>query len=70
LGGLFFCDAPAFDPSVLERSRARIAEIVAAAMPLFAILFVPLLFGIEHLYHWMDSEAVAGDKILHAKAPY
>lgn len=70
LGGLFFVMLQHLTRASWSVVVRRIAEIVAAAMPLFAILFVPLLFGIEHLYHWMDSEAVAGDKILQAKTPY
>ncbi|HVS11948.1 MAG TPA: hypothetical protein VMS76_18930 [Planctomycetota bacterium] len=31
----------------------RLAESVAATLPLFVLLFVPLLFGLEQLYPWV-----------------
>lgn len=35
----------------------RLAEAVAATLPLFALLFLPLLFGLEVLYPWARPRA-------------
>jgi len=53
--------------SVLLR---RVANTVALALPLMAILFVPILFGLGDLYHWSHAEEIAHDPILAAKARY
>jgi hypothetical protein len=48
----------------------RIFEAAAATLPLMAILFVPLLFGLNTLYAWAQPAAVATDAILQHKASY
>jgi succinate dehydrogenase hydrophobic anchor subunit len=35
-----------------------------------AVLFIPLLFGLSHLYLWAQPDAVANDPLLQHKAPY
>ena len=47
----------------------RTAENTAATLPLFALLFLPVLLGIGHLYHWADPAASA-DPLLRWKQPY
>lgn len=39
-------------------------------MPLMALLFVPLIFGMGDLYEWTHSEAVAKDALLQHKTGY
>jgi hypothetical protein len=39
-------------------------------MPWMALLFVPVAFGMSHLYPWLDADAVAGDHLLQEKALY
>lgn len=39
-------------------------------LPLLALLFVPLLFGIDSLYEWSHAEVVAHDPLLQHKQPY
>jgi len=48
----------------------RIFEAAAATLPLMAILFVPLLFGLNTLYAWAQPDVVAASAILQHKAPY
>jgi len=48
----------------------RILESAAATLPLMALLFVPLLFGLDDLYPWARPETVAGDALLQHKQPY
>jgi len=71
LGGLFFViiqHATRAGWSIVVR---RIAENAMITLPLFAILFLPIvLFGMHHLYHWSHEAAVAHDKVLQAKSGY
>jgi len=48
----------------------RILEAAAWPIPLLALLFLPLLFGLKSLYPWADSVRVAGDELLRHKAVY
>jgi len=48
----------------------RIGETVFATVPVMAVLFLPILFGLHDLYEWSHDEAVAGDALLRWKAPY
>ena len=64
LGGLFFvllqhCTRAGW--SVVVR---RVAEAVAANVWLMAILAVPIVLGMDHLYHWVDAAAAAQDPML------
>ena len=55
------CAAP---EAARERARAafrRIAEAAARNVPLMALLFVPLVLGMSHVYEWARPEVVAGD---------
>ena len=71
LGGLFFVIvqfATKAGWSVLVR---RFAESLMGTMPLFLILFIPMILGMHTLYHhWTDQEAVMADPFLRQKAPY
>ena len=48
----------------------RICEAAMRTLPLLLLLFVPLLFGLGHLYEWASPEHVAHDALLQSKAPY
>jgi hypothetical protein len=48
----------------------RPLEAAVRTMPIMAVLFVPIIFGMGHLYHWTHADAVAQDPILQMKAPY
>jgi hypothetical protein len=48
----------------------RILESGARTLPLVALLFVPLLFGIHSLYEWSHAEAVAQHHLIAHKTPY
>ena len=48
----------------------RLLEAGAATLPLVAVLFLPLLLGLDDLYLWARPEAVERDLILQHKAPY
>jgi len=48
----------------------RALEAGMNTLPLMALLFVPLLFGLRELYSWARPEAVASDELLHQKSAY
>jgi hypothetical protein len=48
----------------------RVAENAAATLPLFAVLFLPVVAGLHSLYHWSHADAVAHDTLLRFKQPY
>lgn len=48
----------------------RIGEVAAATLPLFALLFVPVLLGRETLFPWTVPGAAEADALLRGKSPY
>jgi hypothetical protein len=70
LGALFFVllqHATKAGWSVVVR---RIAEGVACNVGPMAILAIPIVWGMDHLYHWSHADAVAHDPLLAAKAGF
>ena len=43
----------------------RLTETITAVMPLLAVLFVPLLFGLSTLYPWLRPDTVASEHARH-----
>src|SRR4029079_11004259 len=39
-------------------------------LPVLTVLFLPIVFGMHHLYEWTDAAIVAKDEILQGKQPY
>jgi hypothetical protein len=67
LGALFFvllqhCTRAGW--SVVAR---RVAEAIAANVWLMAALAIPVVLGMDHLYHWTDTAAAAHDPVLAGK---
>ena len=48
----------------------RIGETVFAIVPVMAVLFVPVLFGLHDLYEWSHPGAAEHDALLQWKSPY
>lgn len=48
----------------------RPLEAAARTVPFVAILFLPVIAGMHHLYEWTHLDVVAKDPILTHKAPY
>ncbi len=72
LGGLFFVlihHSTQAGWSVVVR---RIGEHAMSTLPVLALLFVPLFFGLGDLFHWshVEDPAVKADVLLAHKAPY
>jgi hypothetical protein len=48
----------------------RLLEAAARNVFLMALLFVPIVLGMTHLYEWTHADVVAKDEILRHKEPY
>lgn len=48
----------------------RIAEAIASTLPLFVLLFVPILAGRLHLFEWMRPEVAEHDHLIQLKQGY
>jgi hypothetical protein len=48
----------------------RLFEAGSRTLPLLVVLFIPIAFGMHHLYEWTHLDAVAKDPILQHKQPY
>lgn len=48
----------------------RPLESATRTLPLLAVLFLPIAFGVHHLYEWAQAEHVAHDAILQHKSLY
>ncbi|RJP21902.1 MAG: quinol:cytochrome C oxidoreductase [Candidatus Omnitrophota bacterium] len=70
LGALFFVALQHLTRSGWSVVVRRLAEFIAANVVLLAGLFVVVLLGLTHLYHWLDAEHVAQDSLLQHKQPY
>ncbi len=69
LGGLFFVLLHHATRAGWSTVVRRLAEHLAATLPLFALLFLPIAFALPDLFPWARPEA-AGDPLLAAKAAY
>lgn len=70
LGNLFFVLFQHISRAGWSASVRRVSEIIMANIPLMAILFIPIVFGIHDLYHWSHHDEVMKDHLLQGKLPY
>src|SRR5688572_17544797 len=70
LGGLFFVLIQYASQGGWGIVLRRIGETIFVTLPVMAVLFVPLLFGLHDLYEWSHHEAVERDALLRWKAPF
>lgn len=48
----------------------RVPESMGMYLPVAAVLFIIMIFGVHSLYHWSHADAVAHDPLLQHKQPY
>jgi hypothetical protein len=70
LGGLFFTMLHHLVAAKWSVVLRRLSENIMSTIIIFAIFFIPLLFGMHDLFHWSHAEAAAQDYLLQAKTPY
>ena len=74
---MFFICATTLAWAAWPVALRRIPEAISTLVPVFGVLALIVLMGIvfgthdgHHIYHWIDKEAVNGDKILKAKSGF
>jgi hypothetical protein len=70
LGALFFVLISHLTRAGWSVTLRRLSEDLAVCLWLALALFVPILFGLGHLYQWAQPEIVADDPLLQGKAVY
>ena len=70
LGAFFFVQVQYLTGSAWSVGMRRVMENLMVTLPVGLILFVPLLFGLDHLYPWMNRAVMASNKVLAAKSSY
>lgn len=70
LGALFFVILQHLTRAGWSVVVRRLAEGVAATLPYWAALALPVVASTGALYHWSHADAVAADRLLQAKSAY
>jgi hypothetical protein len=69
LGAFFFVMVQYLSGSAWSVTMRRIMENLMTTLPVCAILFIPIAFGLKDIYPWMDSAAVGlGPKLADKRA--
>jgi hypothetical protein len=68
--GIFFAALQHISGATWSIPVRRVGELFIAYLPVAAVLFVVLLFGVHTLYEWTHADVVAHDPILSQKASY
>ena len=48
----------------------RVLEAATRTLPVMAVLFLPIVAGMGHLYHWTHADVAAADPVIRDKAAY
>jgi hypothetical protein len=70
LGALFFTMVHHLTGANWSVVVRRLRESLMGALPVLFVLFIPLAFGLGHLYEWAQPDKVAADVLLQKKAGY
>jgi hypothetical protein len=70
LGAFFFVMAMYLAGNAAGVTVRRIMENVMITLPVGAILFIPLIFGLKYVYPWMHADVVSANVNLRAKSAY
>lgn len=70
LGGLFFTLLHHLTGAKWSTVLRKLSEAMAWTLPLFILLFIPIVFGLHDLFHWSHPEAVAADELLQKKEAF
>jgi hypothetical protein len=70
LGAFFFVMVQYLTGSAWSVTMRRIMENLMVTLPVGALLFIPLVFGLGHLYSWTRPEVVAASEALKRKSGF
>ncbi|MCF8224414.1 MAG: hypothetical protein K9J30_00900 [Bacteroidales bacterium] len=69
-GAVLFLSLQRVTQSGWSAGFIRVPEAMGMYLPVAAVLFIVMIFGIQSIYHWSHADAVAHDPILQHKQPY
>ena len=70
LGAFFFCMVQYLTGSAWSVTMRRIMENIMITLPVGALLFLPLVFGLKYVYSWTDPAVVSASVALKAKSAF
>ena len=70
MGGIFFLVIQNISQSGWSSGFLRVSEAMMSYIPVAAVFFILIYFGIHDLYHWSHEDAVADDPVLQHKADF
>jgi hypothetical protein len=70
LGAFFFVMVQFLTGSAWSVTVRRIMENLMITLPLGALLFVPVAFGLHHIYSWTNTDLVQSSEALRAKSDF
>jgi hypothetical protein len=70
IGASFYMALQYITQSGWSSGFKRVPEAMASYIPVAALFFLILYFGLHSIYHWSHPEAVKTDEIIQHKAPY
>ncbi len=70
LGAMFFVMVQYLTGSAWSVTVRRFMENIMMTLPVGALLFIPVAFGLPYLYSWMDRAMVMKDPVLVGKAGF
>ena len=48
----------------------RVPEFLMSILPYYALLFIPILFGLDFIFEWLQPHHIAHDILIQKKMPY
>ena len=70
MGGAFFFVIQSISQSGWSSAFQRVSEAMMSYVPVAAVSFLLLWFGMNDLYHWSHNQTVAIDPLLQHKSPF
>ncbi len=70
LGALFFVMVQFLSGSAWSVTMRRIMENIMITLPLGALLFLPVAFGLKYIYPWMNPDIVNADAVIKGKSGF
>lgn len=70
LGAFFFVMVQFLTGSAWSVTVRRIMENIMFTLPFGALLFIPIAFGLKHIYPWMDPAVIAENPAIKAKTGF
>jgi hypothetical protein len=70
LAAFFFVMVQFLSGSAWSVTMRRIMENIMVTLPVGALLFVPIAFGLNHIYSWTNSTLINSTELLRAKSGY